>query len=130
MSARFSGVMHMADAELDIPELKSEFVFTRRPAAIPADLRLGWRIGLLVLLLSKCCRAGRTTLARLHVHSWAIRNKANKDNLSAVIAGDIPPDALLVRVEPSLSRAVEFAIGEGLVQRIGGRQIALTAMGR
>jgi hypothetical protein len=35
-----------------------------------------------------------------------------------------------VRFEPFLNRAVDFAIGEGLVVRSGGSRIELTAKGR
>lgn len=120
----------MPDIEIEIPELKTEFLFRRRPASIPGDLRPGWRIGLLVLLLKNCCRGGRTSLARLHVLSWGIRTKENRENLQAAITGSLAPDSVIVRFEPLLNRAVDFAIGEGLVRRAGGNKIELTARGR
>lgn len=115
---------------IEIPELKTEFLFRRQPVAIPGDLRPGWRIGLLVLLLNNCCRSGRTSLARLHVLSWGIRTKENRRALQAAIEGALSPDSLVVRVEPFLNRAVDFAIGEGLVRRSGGNKIELAPNGR
>lgn len=115
---------------IEIPELKTEFLFRRQPVAIPGDLRPGWRIGLLVLLLNNCCRSGRTSLTRLHVLSWGIRTKENRRALQAAIEGALSPDSLVVRVEPFLNRAVDFAIGEGLVRRYGGNKIELIPNGR
>ena len=41
----------------------------------------------------------------------------------------MPLDALIVRVEPSLNRAVDFAIGEGLIKRLPHNRLQLTPIG-
>ena len=120
----------LLDLPFEIPELNTDFLFQKRPIAIPGDLRPGWRIGLLVLLLHMCCRGGRTSLTRLHVLSWGIRTAESKSALRAAVIGKLPPDSLLVRFEPSLNRAVDFALGEGLIRREGGSRIELTDQGK
>jgi hypothetical protein len=114
---------------LDIPELRTPFVFRRRPIAIPADLRPAWRIGLLVLLLKNCCKSNRTSLGRLHVLSWGFLTAEGRRQLQAAIEGQLSPDSLVVRFEPFLVQAVDFAIGEGLIRRKGGTRIEITAAG-
>ena len=116
--------------DFDIPELSVQFVFRRRPGTVPGDLRPGWRIGLIILLLSECCRSSRTSLTRLHVLNWAIRSPETRASLRAMIDG---PDgrSLIVRFEPFLNRAVDFGIGEGLLKRAaGGKSIELTNTGK
>lgn len=121
----------MADHDpISVPELETDFLFRRQPVAIPGDLRPGWRIGLLVLLLKNCCRSGRTSLARLHVLNWAIRTAENRQALRLVIAGDLAPQTLVVRVEPFLNRAIDFAVAEGLVRRLGGSKLELAPQGK
>jgi hypothetical protein len=115
---------------LSIRELDADFIFRRRPVALPGDLRPTWRIGLLMLLLSQCCRQQRSSLTRLHVLSWAVRSKANHQDLIALIDGKLSPDALIVRFEPACSRAIDFAIGERLIKRVDGSRIELTGSGR
>lgn len=115
---------------LDIAELKADFVFQRRPVAIPGDLRVGWRIGLLVLLITGCCKSGRTSLTRLHVLSWGVRTKEGREVLIAAVTKELPPDALLVRFEPFLNRAIDFALGEGLINRTDGGRIEISDKGR
>lgn len=114
---------------IDIPELHVPFLFRARPVAIPGDLRPGWRIGFLVLALKNCCRDQRTSLARLHVLSWGFRSAGARKELQAAIENRLSPDSLVVRFEPFLVQAVDFAIGEGLIRRVGGRKIELTANG-
>jgi hypothetical protein len=113
-----------------IPELNTEIFFRRRPLSLPEDLRPVWRIGLLVLLLGSCCRDGKSSRARLHVLSWSIRTKKNQVNLLAAISGVLIPDTLVVRFDPFLDRALDFAIGEGFLQHIGGKSVQLTLTGK
>ena len=113
-----------------VPELDAAFIFRRRPIALPGDLRPPWRIGLLVLLLSQCCRQQRSSLTRLHVLNWAVRSEANLEDLTALIEGRLSPDQLIVRFEPALNRAIDFAIGDGLVKRVDGSRIELTELGK
>lgn len=115
---------------LDIPELKTSFLFRRRPVAIPGDLRPAWRIGLLILLLSHCCRSTKSSLARLHVLSWAIRTEQSQQDLLSVIERERNPSSLIVRFDPFLDRALDFAIGEGLITHCGGKAIELTSAGK
>jgi hypothetical protein len=115
--------------EVAIPELDTGFIFRRRPLPIPGDLRPGWRIGIIVFLLRKCCRSGRSSFSRLHVLSWGVRTQETRDILLAVVSGTSSPSALIVRIEPSLNRAVDLAIGEGLIRRIGGDKVELTPAG-
>lgn len=114
----------------ELDDLSRGLIFRRRPISIPGDLRPAWRIGLIVLLLSKCCRGGRTSLARLHVLSWASRTEPARASLRAALGGTESPDSLVVRFEPALNRAVDFARGEGLVRRVDGNKIELTDAGK
>jgi len=118
------------DEGLVVPELDAAFIFRGRPAALPGDLRPTWRIGLLVLLLSQCCRQQRSSLTRLHVLNWAVRSEANHEDLSALINGRLSPDRLIVRFDPAFNRAIDFAIGEGLVKRVDGSRIELSEAGK
>jgi hypothetical protein len=115
--------------DLTIPELNVPFTFKQRPLAIPPDLRPEWRVGMVLLILKKCCRGYRSSFARLHVLSWASRTPENGLALREVINHQLRPDALLVRIEPALNRAVDLAAGEGLLKRVTGDRVELTPAG-
>jgi hypothetical protein len=117
--------------DFDIPELSVPFVFRRRPGTVPGDLRPGWRIGLIVLVMNECCRSAKTSLTRLHVLNWAIRSPETRASLLAMLDGSNAVRSLIVRFEPFLNRAVDFAIGEDLIKRSGGgKSIELTSIGK
>ena len=99
------------DKLLDVP-----FRFSRRPPPIPGDLRPDWRVATLVLVLEKCHRRS-ATMRQLHVLSWAIRSPENR--IAFLKAHNDEPDVEypIVRIEPALTLAIDFAVGEGLVMR-------------
>lgn len=112
-----------------IPELDTPFVFNKRPIAIAADLRPVWRIGVTLLLLRICCRQNRSSYGRLHLLSWAVRTEKTRADFLSTIEGTSQPDTLLVRIEPSLNRAVNLAIGEELLKSVTGDRIELAPKG-
>lgn len=112
-----------------VPELNVPFTFKQRPVAVPPDLRPGWRLGLVLLILRKCCKNGRSSFARLHVLNWASRTTETQRALLSVLDAVSRPDAIVVRIEPALNRAVDLASGKGLLRRIGGDRVELTPAG-
>lgn len=114
---------------VEIPELNTPFVFNERPESIPGDLRPMWRIGLLLLMLYMASRGSKSSFGRLHVLNWALRSDEGRDALLGILEGRLFPGTVVVRIEPSLNRAVDFAHGEGLLKKVGGDRIELTSPG-
>jgi hypothetical protein len=87
-----------------------------RPTPLPCDLRPIWRIAALVLILNQC-RQRRATIEQLHVMNWSIRSRKAQDQFLAYIQGLKSPNEVVVRYDPSLTRAIDFALGAGIVER-------------
>lgn len=109
--------------------VNANFRFHRRPTPLPPDLRPTWRIASLVLLLYRCCRNQQSSFLRIHVLSWALRTPDSRAALLSVLAHESEAASLVVRIEPSLNRAIDFAIGDGLLSRPSGSRIRLTTAG-
>ena len=109
---------------LDVP-----FTFTPRPVAVPGALRPVWRVNLLLLMLRRCGRANVMSVSKLHTLNWAIRSARNRHSFVAAISQAARPDQILVRFEPSLMRALDFAIGAKLVVADRGTRLRLTDKG-
>lgn len=117
--------------ELVIPELQGvRITFKRRPSALPAEFRPFWRVGALILILSILCRGGKSNLQRLYVLNWALRTKESREEFMDVISGHLDPEDIIVRFDPGLLRALDFAIGERLIRRVGGDCVELTELGK
>lgn len=114
--------------------ISADFVFRARPTSLPPELRPDWRISVLLLILKITGRAGKASLKKLHVLGWVIRHQSERDAFLQVIAGEVPADSLMIRFDPALNRAVEFAVGSKLLafERLssGGLNIVLTERGK
>jgi hypothetical protein len=102
------------------------FTFNLRPTAVPGHLRPTWRITTIVLILSRCHRAG-LTLKQLHVVNWALRDTESRETFLATLGGQAPQRPI-VRIEPSLGRALELTVTAKLIRRSGAR-FTLTEQG-
>jgi hypothetical protein len=79
-------------------------------------MRPGWRLHVLVLILNQC-RGARASLEQLHVLNWAIRTEETRQHFLQFLEGKRAPNQVIVRYDPSLSRAIDLAFAEKVVMR-------------
>lgn len=102
--------------------------FTRRKEAIPGDLRIAYRLALLVLLLYRF-RSNTAALEHLHTMWWAVRSEETRQLFLRWYDGDKRPDEIIVRFDPSLSVTVDLGLGAELIQTTSTGSVALTEKG-
>ncbi|MEJ7602010.1 MAG: hypothetical protein WKG01_29205 [Kofleriaceae bacterium] len=95
------------------------FSFTLRPVPVAGDLRPVWKFASICMILRNCWGSS-ATLRQLHVLNWALRDGQNRAVFLSAL-DDAPPVLPIVRIEPSLNRAVDFALGEQLITRASNR---------
>ena len=102
-------------------------IFTPRPAPVSPRLRPAHRVALLLEMVAKC-HGSRATLLQLHAIDTALTDPHARRRL----AGDESQEATLsvVRVDPALNRAVDRAIGHGLLAAGTNAAVSLTRAGR
>lgn len=109
---------------LDLP-----YKFERRPDPISAKLRPERRVPLLLLLVAKSHGRGASWKG-LQLLNWAVRSSENIELIVQLRRGDDIPDRALVRFEPTLDRAIDLAVGVGLLEQTSTRLYKLTAAGK
>jgi hypothetical protein len=115
---------------LELPRSR-RFSFTSRPVPVPGDLRIGWRVSLIMIMLGSS-RSHKASLAKLYVLNYAVRSSPARAQLERILVGAEPALNWYMRVEPAFARAVNFVVGEGFAQWIQTAQRAglqLTARG-
>jgi hypothetical protein len=93
-----------------LPQFR-RFSFAEQPLPVPGDLRISWRLAVILLMLANS-RARRASLAKLHVLNYAIRSPHARDRLLRILAGREHALNWQMRVEPAFGRAVDFTVGE------------------
>lgn len=101
--------------------------FKRPRSPLPGDLRPSYRIALLALALD-ACRGKRATLRKLYVLNWASKTAENRKDLQDALS-DGASKEVAVRFEPSMGRAIDFAVAERLLRPEGKGRLVLSEKG-
>ncbi len=125
-------------------EDEATIVLHARNQAYPGQFRTVRRLALITLLL-KACRSEQASLPQLHVLNWAVRTPESRSAFLAFLRREVPPDEAVVRFDPTLPRAIQYAIEEQIVTdreavqatldgrieaKVGDYRIKLTEKGR
>jgi hypothetical protein len=102
--------------------------FTKRNVPIPADYRPLFKIGHIVLILFNCCRSNKSSLIKLHFFCWALKSRSNLTVVQGWIKNDFKNEFHIWGVEPTVNRALRFAVADGLIDDQGG-EFVLTDRG-
>lgn len=108
--------------------LSAPFTFRRQPMPLPGELRIAWRLSLILITL-KLCRGRRASLAKLHLLNYGMKSPETMALALAVLRKRKPATDLVVRIEPALGRALDLVRGEGLVELVSGKTYRLTPRG-
>jgi hypothetical protein len=120
----------MSDLKLTLASgVDLPFTFKRRPVPVPAETRPLWKIAALLFMLRLSSRGGKSSLKRLHLLNWAVRSPANRVLFADLRHASLPLFRFNVRFEPAFSRAIDLAVGNGLVSWVGGDRIQISAKG-
>jgi hypothetical protein len=89
------------------------FSFRRRPVAVPGDLRIEWRVSVVILMLG-FSRSKQASLAKLHILNDAVRAPRTAALLDLLIKPHSGRTPWTFRIEPAFGRAIDFVVGDGL----------------
>jgi len=102
---------------------------TQRPEPVPGDLRLGWGVSLLLLVLASS-RGQRCSLQKVHFLAHVSRTAKSRKQMLDVLARRRAPVDLSIRIEPWVNRAAAFAAASKLVHVRNGKALALSDEGK
>jgi hypothetical protein len=103
-------------------ELYAEKItFSKKPISIPPEYRPSYTIGLIVLILKICCQNSKSSLLKLHLINWALKSNENKDSLKRFVLSNYTENSKTWGIEPSLNRALNFAVHEEICSIRNGK---------
>lgn len=105
---------------MDKLEIK-KLSFSKKPIPIPAEYRPMYKIALIVLILKLCCRGMSSNLLKLHLFSWALTTEKNMTELRNFVLSNFTNDFSIWGIEPTLNRALQFALAERICELEGGK---------
>ncbi|EPM5526210.1 hypothetical protein OHW35_08015 [Acinetobacter baumannii] len=88
--------------------------FIRRPAPVFVEHRPIYKIGQIMLILYISSRGYKSSLTRLHLFNWVLKEEKRKENLiNSLKGGNLKISAW--GFDPALTIAIRFAIAEKLL---------------
>jgi hypothetical protein len=90
-------------------------VFTERPIPLYPSYRPMYKVSLILLILSVNGYAGKATLLKLHLFSWALKSHHNLNALKDFVVSNYRRDLKFFGIELTLNRALNLAIAEKLI---------------
>ncbi|MEJ8406054.1 hypothetical protein WKI27_11920 [Brevundimonas vesicularis] len=90
---------------------------------------MSWGIGVLLLSLYYS-RGKKGSFPKLQFLAHAVRTEEGREDVRALLAGNLRSTEISVRVEPWLNRAVAYAHGLGFVDVAKGKSVSLTDKGK
>lgn len=107
---------------------RAGFTFRRRPTSVPPDIRPEWRIPLLLMMVRRC-RGQVASREQLHVLNSAVLSTGSRKALLAALDGRLTSRSPALQFEPAFDRAIDRALGLGLVATSPQGRLALTELG-
>lgn len=96
-------------------EDKAKIKFIRRPTPVIIEHRPIYKIGQVLLILYLSSRGNKSSLTRLHLFNWALKEKNRQQTLiQSLNHGKLKTSAW--GFDPALAIALRFAIAENLVE--------------
>lgn len=109
---------------------ETKIKFKNRPVAVPYNYRIIYKICQVVLILGTVCKRGGCSNIKLHIVSNALTSHSMLKELEKLLDDKIEM-VPIVRFEPAVNRAVNFAIAEELVEiQSSNSKIKLTNRGK
>lgn len=106
----------------------TDIVFDAKPDAVPYNYRISYKVTQLCLIMRICGRGDVCSLIKLHMISFALISQVNMMRLVEFAEGT--GSAPIVRFDPSINRALTYAIAYGLIERQQNAKYKLTDRGQ
>ena len=113
---------------LNAYEIKTDIIFEPKAEAVPYNYRISYKVSLLCLIMSKSCgRKGCSTIKMQIISHASASQRAQKELLSLL---NYSEGVCIIRFDPSINRAIHFALVSQVMYRQGNGLYKLTEKGK
>lgn len=110
--------------------INSDIVFDPKAEAVPFNYRISYKVSLICVIIGKCCGKKGCSAIKLQMINAAINTAFTRKELLALTNQLSFSETTLVRFDPAISRAINYALADGLVFRQGNGLFRLADKGK
>lgn len=109
--------------------LKNGIIFDAKPDAVPYNYRISYKVSIICLMIYKCCGRRGCSLIKMHIIASALADSRFYKKLMKFLDSNLQRE-FIVRFDPALNRALEYALADGLVVQQANGSYKLSVEGK
>lgn len=109
--------------------LKNGIIFDAKPDAVPYNYRISYKVSIICLLIYKCCGRRGCSLIKMHIIAAALADNRFYNKLMKFLNSYLHYE-FIVRFDPALNRALEYALSDELIVQQGNGTYKLSIKGK
>lgn len=113
----------------EIIEDAKKITFINRPIQVPYNYRIVYKVCKIVLIIGEICKRGGCSTIKLHIISNAISSNKSLKELEKFL-NDSSNNVSIVRFDPALTRAIDYALAEKIIDIQNNGKIKLSDKGK
>jgi hypothetical protein len=110
--------------------INNDIFFNSKADAVPYNYRISYKVSLVCLIIGKCCGKKGCSAIKLQMINAAVNTANDRKELLALTKQITNTAAMLIRFDPSISRAINYAIADNHIFRQGNGLFRLTEKGK
>lgn len=117
----------MGNSRLNID---NDVKFDPKARPVPYNYRISYKVSQLCLILHICCARGGCTFPKLHLLAAALLSESELQKIIDVCNHDADYMLPIIRFDPAVSAALQFAIADGFISQSTNQTVRLTDKGK
>lgn len=110
--------------------IENDIIFDAKVDAVPFNYRISYKVSLVILIIGKCCGRKGCSAIKLQMISSASATFKKRNELLESVQLSYLAESTLVRFDPAISRAINFALADELIYRQANGLFRLTTIGK
>lgn len=95
----------------------SDIIFNAKADAVPYNYRITYRVALICMIIGKCCGKKGCSAIKLQIISASTESQMAQDELFKLVDLKTVSETTLIRFDPAVTRAINFALYDKLIFR-------------
>ena len=102
---------------MDNKFIRNDIIFDSKADAVPFNYRISYKVSLICLIIGKCCGKKGCSATKLQMTNAAVSTSKSRKELFDLINGKLFSEVTLIRFDPAISRAINYALADSLICR-------------
>ena len=111
-------------------DFEFDIIFDAKAVAVPYNYRITYKVSLICLIIDLACVRGGASSTKIHMITVALNDPSVREDIEHLIQGNYLAESIPLRFDPSVNRAINYALADNLITRQVNGNFKLTTQGK